>query len=151
MSRHVFHHLVATISLEDVVVLDTADASLVCNRNRAQEVRDQVAELNRREMVKSVVHPTVERPWGGYTVMNAGPNYQVKLVEVGPGRRLSLQYHNFRAEHWVVVQGVARVTIGREINEVATNEGVYVPRKTAHRLENIGTKPLCTVEVQTGS
>jgi mannose-1-phosphate guanylyltransferase/mannose-6-phosphate isomerase len=145
------NRLVATVGLEDAIVVDTADASLVCHRDRAQEVRELVAELNRREMVESVLHPTVERPWGRYTVMDVGPNYQVKQVEVDPGRRLSLQYHNFRAEHWVVVQGVARVTIGREIKEVAANESVYVPLKTAHRLENPGTEPLRIVEVQTGS
>ena len=145
------NRLVATIGLEDAIVVDTADATLVCHRNRAQEVREVVAELNRRELMESVLHPTVERPWGRYTVMDVGPNYQVKQVEVDPGQRLSLQYHNHRAEHWVVVQGVARVTIGKETRDVATNESVYVPLKTAHRLENPGTEPLRIVEVQTGS
>ncbi len=145
------NRLVATIGLEDVIVVDTADATLVCHRNRAQEVREVVAELNRRDLMESVLHPTVERPWGRYTVIDVGPNYQVKQVEVNPGQRLSLQYHNHRAEHWVVVQGVARVTIGAETKDVAPNESVYVPLRTAHRLENPGTEPLRIVEVQTGS
>jgi mannose-1-phosphate guanylyltransferase / mannose-6-phosphate isomerase len=132
-------------------VVDTADASLVCRRQRAQEVRELVAELHRRDMVESVLHPTVERPWGRYTVIDAGPHYQVKQLEVDPGRRLSLQYHNHRAEHWVVVQGMARVTIGREIKEVAASESVFVPLKTPHRLENPGSEPLRIVEVQTGA
>jgi mannose-1-phosphate guanylyltransferase / mannose-6-phosphate isomerase len=145
------NRLVATIGLEDAIVVDTADASLVCPRHRAHEVRELVVELHRREMVESVLHPSVERPWGRYTVMDAGPNYQVKQVEVDPGRRLSLQYHNQRAEHWVVVQGVALVTIGAETKEVAANESVFVPLKTPHRLENPGPDPLRLIEVQTGA
>ncbi|MDI6853497.1 MAG: mannose-1-phosphate guanylyltransferase/mannose-6-phosphate isomerase [Deltaproteobacteria bacterium] len=145
------NRLVATIGLEDAIVVDTADASLVCHRNRAQEVRELVAELKRREMVESVLHPTVERPWGRYTVIDGAPNYQVKQLEVDPGQRLSLQYHNHRAEHWVVVQGVARVTIGRETKDVATNESIFVPLKTPHRLENPGQEPLRIIEVQTGA
>ncbi len=145
------NRLVATIGLEDAIVVDTADASLVCHRNRAQEVREVVGELQRRSMVESVHHLTVERPWGRYTVIDAGPNYQVKQVEVDPGQRLSLQYHNYRAEHWVVVQGVARITIGTEIMDVVTNESVFVPLKTPHRLENPGAEPLRIIEVQTGS
>jgi mannose-1-phosphate guanylyltransferase/mannose-6-phosphate isomerase len=145
------NRLVATIGLEDLMVVDTADASLVCHRNRAQEVRELVAELNRRKMVESVVHPLVERPWGRYTVIDGGPNYRVKQVEVDPGKRLSLQYHNHRAEHWVVVQGRARITIGGEVREVATNESVFVPLKIPHRLENPASEPLRIIEVQTGS
>lgn len=143
--------LVTTIGLEDAIVVDTADASLVCHRNRAQEVRELVAELKRLDMVESVLHRMVERPWGRYTVIDEGPNYQVKQVEVDPGQRLSLQYHNRRAEHWVVVQGVARVTIGMEVQDVATNESVFVPLETPHRLENPGEEPLRIIEVQTGS
>ncbi len=145
------NRLVATIGMEDAIVVDTPDASLVCHRDRAQEVREVVAELNRRAMVESVMHRMVERPWGRYTVIDEGPNYQVKQLEVDPGQRLSLQYHNHRAEHWVVVQGVARVTIGSEEKEVATNESVFVPLKTPHRLENPGPEPLRLIEVQTGS
>jgi len=117
----------------------------------AREVRNPVAEPNGRKMSESAVRSTVERPWGRFTVIDAGPNYQVKQLEVDPGRRLSLQYHNYRAEHWVVVQGLARVTIGAEIKDVARNESVFVPPKTAHRLENPGSEPLRIIEVQTGT
>ena len=143
--------LVATIGLENIIVVDTQDATLVCHRERVQEVKDLVAELNRREMVESVQHPTVERPWGHYTVMDEGPGYKVKQIEVAPGGRLSLQSHQHRAEHWVVVQGTARVTIAADTTSVASNQSVYIPAKTAHRLENQESQPLRLIEVQTGS
>lgn len=145
------NRLVGTIGLENVIVVDTADASLVCHRERVQDVKTLVERLSRQNLTESVHHPTVERPWGRYTVINAGPGFQVKQLEVHPGQRLSLQLHEHRAEHWVVVQGQALITIGKETKEVATNESVYVPLKTAHRLENPGTGPLRLIEVQTGS
>lgn len=145
------NRLVATIGLKDVIVVDTPDATLVCHRDRVQEVKDLVAELNRREMVESVQHLTVERPWGSFTMMEEGSGYKVKQIEVLPGRRLSLQMHQHRAEHWVVVQGTARVTIGTDVKLVTSNQSVYIPLKTAHRLENPETQPLRIIEVQTGS
>ncbi len=143
--------LVATIGLENVIVVDTPDATLVCHRDRVQEVKDLVAELHRQEMVESVIHPTVERPWGHYTLMDEGPGYKVKQIEVSPGSRLSLQMHQHRAEHWVVVQGTARVTVGTEIKLVTSNQSIYIPFKTPHRLENPEAEPLRIIEVQTGA
>jgi mannose-1-phosphate guanylyltransferase/mannose-6-phosphate isomerase len=145
------NRLVATIGLEDVVVVDTVDASLVCHRDRVQDVKNLVERLNSQNLAESVHHPTVERPWGRYTVIDAGPGFQVKQVEVDPGKRLSYQWHHHRAEHWVVVQGTALVTIGAETKEVASNESVFVPLKTPHRLENPGSEPVRIIEVQTGS
>ena len=145
------NRLVGTIGLENVIVVDTADASLVCPRERVQDVKNLVERLSRQNLTESVHHPTVERPWGRYTVIDAGPGFQVKQLEVHPGQRLSLQLHEHRAEHWVVVQGQALITIGKETKEVATNESVYVPLKTPHRLENPGAGPLRLIEVQTGS
>jgi mannose-1-phosphate guanylyltransferase/mannose-6-phosphate isomerase len=145
------HRLVATIGLQDVMVVDTPDASLVCHRERGQEVKDLVAELNRQNMLESVLHPKEERPWGRFTVMDSGPGYQVKQLVVEPGKRLSLQLHRHRAEHWVVVQGTALVTIGQETRPVASNESVFVPPNTAHRLENPGLEPVLIIEVQTGA
>jgi mannose-1-phosphate guanylyltransferase / mannose-6-phosphate isomerase len=142
--------LLATIGLDNMIVVDTADATLVCPRERVQEVKDLVAELTRQNQVESREHLTVERPWGSYTVMQGGPGYKVKKVVVDPGARLSLQLHHRRAEHWVVVQGEALVTIGEELSTVLPNQSVYVPVKTPHRLENPGTEPLCLIEVQTG-
>lgn len=145
------HRLVATLGLKDVIVVDTADASLVCHRDRVQEVKDLVSDLARQNLVESLQHPTVERPWGRYTILDTGPDYQVKQVVVDPGKRLSLQLHRHRAEHWVVVQGTALVTIGAETRSVAANQSVYVPLETPHRLENPGAEPLKLIEVQTGS
>jgi mannose-1-phosphate guanylyltransferase/mannose-6-phosphate isomerase len=145
------HRLVATIGLKDIIVADTADATLVCHRERAQEVKELVGDLTRQNMVESVLHPTVERPWGRYTVVDSGPGYRVKQIVVDPGKRLSLQLHQQRAEHWVVVQGAALVTIGRETKLVKSNESVFVPPQTPHRLENPGTEPVGIIEVQTGS
>ncbi len=142
--------LVATIGLNNMIVVDTADATLVCPRDRVQEVKDLVAELTRQNQVESREHLTVERPWGRYTVMQGGPGYKVKKVVVDPGCRLSLQLHHRRAEHWVVVQGEARVTIGEKVSLILPNQSVYIPLETAHRLENPGAEPLALIEVQTG-
>jgi mannose-1-phosphate guanylyltransferase/mannose-6-phosphate isomerase len=142
--------LVATIGLHNMIVVDTADATLVCSRDRVQEVKDLVAELTRQNQVESREHLTVERPWGRYTVMQGGPGYKVKKVVVDPGCRLSLQLHHRRAEHWVVVQGVALVTIGEKVSQVLPNQSVYIPLETAHRLENAENEPLALIEVQTG-
>jgi mannose-1-phosphate guanylyltransferase/mannose-6-phosphate isomerase len=144
------NRLVATIGLENIIVVDTPDATLVCHRDRAQEVKDLVSELHRQNMVESVHHLTVERPWGRYTVMDEGPGFKVKRIEVDPGKKLSLQLHQHRAEHWVVVSGTARVTLGQNVSLVASNQSVYIPPKTPHRLENPAVEPLQIVEVQTG-
>lgn len=144
------NRLVATIGLEKVIVIDTPDATLVCNRDKVQEVKDLVAELHRQKMVESMEHLTVERPWGRYTVMDQGPGYKVKQIVVDPGKKLSLQLHQHRAEHWVVVQGTARVTIAQETKTVAANQSVFIPAQTPHRLENPQSEPLRIIEIQTG-
>ncbi len=144
------NRLVATIGLERTIVVDTPDATLVCHRDRAQEVKDLVMELHRQNMVESVQHTTVERPWGRYVVMDEGPGFKVKRIVVDPGKKLSLQVHQRRAEHWVVVSGTARVTIGQEISLVASNQSVYIPSKTPHRLENPTVESIQLIEVQTG-
>ncbi|HEX9883412.1 MAG TPA: mannose-1-phosphate guanylyltransferase/mannose-6-phosphate isomerase [Desulfobaccales bacterium] len=143
--------LVATIGLARTIVVDTPDATLVCHRDRVQEVKDLVAELQQQNMVESMQHPTVERPWGRYTVMDEGPGFKVKRIEVDPGKKLSLQMHQHRAEHWVVVSGSARVTIGSDVRLVASNQSVYIPLNTPHRLENPENEPLKIIEVQTGA
>ena len=144
------NRLVATIGLNNAIVVDTPDATLVCHRERAQEVKDLVAELHRQNLVESVHHITVERPWGRYTVTDEGPGFKVKRIVVDAGKKLSLQVHQRRAEHWVVVSGTAQVTIGQELRLVSSNQSVYIPQKTPHRLENPTIEPLQIVEVQTG-
>jgi mannose-1-phosphate guanylyltransferase/mannose-6-phosphate isomerase len=144
------NRLVATIGLQNTIVVDTPDATLVCHRERAQEVKDLVAELHRQKLVESVHHTTVERPWGRYTVTDEGPGFKVKRIVVDAGKKLSLQVHQRRAEHWVVVDGTAQVTLGQELRLVSSNQSVYIPQKTPHRLENPTIEPLQIVEVQTG-
>jgi mannose-1-phosphate guanylyltransferase/mannose-6-phosphate isomerase len=144
------NRLVATIGLTNTIVVDTPDATLVCHRDRAQEVKDLVTELHRQQMVESVHHTTVDRPWGRYTVTDEGPGFKVKRIVVDAGKKLSLQVHQRRAEHWVVVDGTAQVTLGQELRLVSSNQSVYIPQKTPHRLENPTIEPLQIVEVQTG-
>lgn len=145
------NRLVATIGLEDVIVVDTADASLVCHRDRVQDVKILVERLTRLNLVESVQHPTVERPWGHYRVLAHGPFYKVKEIVVAPGKRLSLQLHQYRAEHWVVVEGTPMIHIGGENMAVPVNESLFVPLNTPHRLENPGQEPVKIIEVQTGA
>jgi len=144
------NRLVATIGLTNTIVVDTPDATLVCHRDRAQEVKELVSELHRQKLVESVHHTTVERPWGRYTVTDEGLGFKVKRIVVDAGKKLSLQVHQRRAEHWVVVDGTAQVTLGQELRLVSSNQSVYIPQKTPHRLENPTIEPLQIVEVQTG-
>jgi mannose-1-phosphate guanylyltransferase / mannose-6-phosphate isomerase len=144
------HRLVATIGLKDMVVVDTADATLVCPKDRAQEVKQVVELLRRQKATEHLIHKTVHRPWGSYTVLEEGPRYKVKRVTVKPGGRLSLQYHHRRSEHWVVTAGTARVTCGDRVFDLHVNESTAIPQKTPHRLENPGEIPLDIIEVQCG-
>ena len=144
------HRLVATIGLKDMVVVDTADATLVCPKDRAQEVKQIVERLRRQKAPEHLIHKTVYRPWGSYTVLEEGPRYKVKRVTVNPGGRLSLQYHHRRSEHWVVTTGVARATCGTRSFELHVNESTTIPQGTLHRLENPGAVPLDIIEVQSG-
>jgi mannose-1-phosphate guanylyltransferase / mannose-6-phosphate isomerase len=144
------HRLVATIGLKDMVVVDTADATLVCPKDRAQEVKRVVELLRRQKATEHLIHKTVHRPWGSYTVLEEGPRYKVKRVTVKPGGRLSLQYHHRRSEHWVVTAGTARVTCGDRVFDLHVNESTAIPQKTPHRLENPGEIPLDIIEVQCG-
>src|SRR3990170_2787415 len=142
--------LVATIGLNNAVVVDTPDATLVCSNDRAQDVKKVVEELKKRKADEHLIHLTVHRPWGSYTVLETGERYKIKRIEINPGAKLSHQLHHHRSEHWVVVAGTARVTNGDKICEVHTNESTYIPMSTKHRLENPGKVPLQIIEVQNG-
>ena len=142
--------LVATIGLEDMVVVDTEDATLVCHKSRAQDVRKVVEALRQRNAEEHLVHRTVWRPWGSFTVLENGDRYKIKRIVVNPKARLSLQLHHRRSEHWVVVTGTARVTCGERVYDLERNESTYIPMNTKHRLENPGTTPLQIIEVQNG-
>ncbi len=145
------HRLVSIIGLNDVVVVETADAVLVGGKAHMQQVKDVVAHLNQCERDEPVNHRRVYRPWGFYEGVDAGDRYQVKQIEVKPGAALSLQKHHHRAEHWIVVSGTARVTRGQETFDLAENESTYIPIDTIHRLENPGSIPLRVIEIQSGA
>jgi mannose-1-phosphate guanylyltransferase/mannose-6-phosphate isomerase len=142
--------LVATIGLKDVVVVDTPDATLVCSKDRAQDVKKVVEELKKRKSGEHLIHLTVHRPWGSYTILEEGEHYKIKRLVISPGTKLSHQLHNHRSEHWVVVSGTARVTSGEKVYDVHPNESTYIPMSTKHRLENPGRIPLQIIEVQNG-
>ena len=142
--------LVATIGLTDMVVADTPDATLVCPKSRAQDVKLLVDILKRQNAPEHLEHLTVHRPWGSYTILEEGRGYKVKRVTVKPGGRLSLQLHHRRSEHWVVITGTARVTRGEEVFELKTGHSAEIPLETRHRLENPGHETLHIIEVQNG-
>lgn len=144
------NRLVATIGLDQMVVVDTPDALLVCPKDRVQEVKSLVARLKEIGAAESQIHRTVHRPWGSYTVLEEGDGYKIKRIEVNPGARLSLQMHHKRSEHWVVVAGRARVTCGERIYDLAESQSTVIPTGTKHRLENPGSTPLSIIEVQNG-
>jgi mannose-1-phosphate guanylyltransferase/mannose-6-phosphate isomerase len=143
-------HLVATLGVEDLIIIDTDDALLVADRSRSQDVREVVEDLKRANRSEHLSHRRVYRPWGYYESIDAGERFQVKRLMVKPGHALSLQLHRKRAEHWVVVSGRARVTRGEEILDLDENQSTYIPVGTKHRLENAGTEPLLIIEVQSG-
>jgi mannose-1-phosphate guanylyltransferase/mannose-6-phosphate isomerase len=142
---------VSVLGARDLVVVETGDAVLVAAKDRAQDVKEVVAQLDRAERREHVSHARVHRPWGSYETIDAGPGFQVKRLMVKPGQKISLQLHHKRAEHWVVVSGTARVTRGEEVFDLARNQSTYIPVETKHRLENPGSEPLLIVEVQSGS
>jgi mannose-1-phosphate guanylyltransferase/mannose-6-phosphate isomerase len=142
--------LVATIGLKDMVVVDTPDATLVTPKDRVQEVRKIVETLKQGEREEHLIHKTVERPWGSYTVLEKGDRYKIKRVVLKPKAKLSLQLHRWRSEHWVVVSGVAKVTREEETYLAYTNESTYIPINAKHRLENPEEVPLQIIEVQNG-
>ncbi|WP_445360583.1 mannose-1-phosphate guanylyltransferase/mannose-6-phosphate isomerase [Microbulbifer sp. EKSA005] len=143
--------LVSLLGVSDLVVVDTDDALLIADRQRVQEVKKLVSNLKSTGRSEAQRHRKVYRPWGYYDSIDAGPRFQVKRIVVKPGQQLSLQMHHHRAEHWVVVQGTAKVTRGEEEVLITENQSTYIPLGVVHRLENPGTIPLELIEVQSGS
>jgi mannose-1-phosphate guanylyltransferase/mannose-6-phosphate isomerase len=143
--------LVAAIGIEDLVVVATADAVMVAPRNRTQDVRKLVARLVKDCRDEADALPTVHRPWGTFTSLHNGHRVQVKHIMVKPGGKLSLQMHHHRAEHWIVVQGTAKIRRGDQEMMLSEDQSTYIPIGTAHRLENPGKIPLHLIEVQSGS
>lgn len=143
--------LVAVVGLDDVTVVSTDDAVLVTSKDRAQDVKKVVTMLAEQGRQEHLTHSTVYRPWGSYRTVDLGDRFQVKQIVVTPGQTLSLQYHFHRAEHWIVVEGTARVTCDDKVFLLQENESTYIPIGTTHRLENPGRVPLRLIEVQSGS
>lgn len=145
------HRCLATVGLDNVIVIETADAVLVASKDKAQDVKAIVNRLKADGREECKVHRQVYRPWGSYEGIDAGPRFQVKRLSVKPGAQLSLQMHHHRAEHWVVVKGTAQVTCGDQVFMLHENESTYIPLGEKHRLENPGNIPLEVIEIQSGS
>ena len=143
--------LVATVGVDNLVVIETKDAILVANKDKVQDVKKVVNELKRRGRTEHKIHREVYRPWGKYDSIDHGKRDQVKRITVNPGEKLSIQKHHHRSEHWIVVSGTASVLNGDKTNLVSENESTYIPLGTIHALENPGKIPLEMIEVQTGS
>jgi len=143
--------LVAGVGIDNIVVVETADAILVADKSKVQNVKQVVDWLKQQNRDEHLIHRQVFRPWGSYESIDVGQRHQVKHITVNPGAALSLQLHHHRAEHWIVVSGTAKVTRGEETFIVSENESTYIPLGTKHRLENPGSIPLDMIEVQSGS
>ena len=148
---HATSRLVGVIGLDDITVVETADAVLVAHRSKSPAVKDMVALLAGSGRSEASTHRRVHRPWGWYESVDQGPRFQVKRIQVKPGARLSLQMHHHRAEHWIVVSGTAEVTNGTEVSMLTENQSTYIPLGQTHRLANPGKLPLEIIEVQSGS
>jgi len=145
------HRLVAAIGLDDVVIVETADAVMVVDGSRSQDVKDIVNQLKASDREECNYHVRVFRPWGHYETVDESEAFKVKRISVNPGASLSLQMHHHRSEHWVVVRGTANVVKGNESLVLKEDQSIYIPVGTQHRLENPGVIPLEIIEVQTGS
>lgn len=145
------NRLLTATGLDNMIVVETADAVLVVPKDRVQDVKPLVDQLSQQERPEVVNHTKVHKPWGSYQVLDVGEGFQVKRLTVHPGAALSLQAHNFRQEHWVVVAGTAKVTVDEDILILEENQSVYIPLKAKHRLENPGDVTMELIEVQLGS
>lgn len=138
------------VGVKDLVIVDTADALLVAHKSQTQEVKQIFNQLKSQEHEAHKHHRSVRRPWGTYTILKEGVEFEIKRIEVSPGESLSLQMHYHRSEHWVVVAGTAQVVNSDRKFIVNTNESTYIPAGQIHRLSNPGKIPLIIIEVQSG-
>jgi len=143
--------IVAGVDIHDLIIVDTPDAVLVADKNHSQNVKHIFERLKKMEHTTSELHQTAHRPWGTYTVLEEGPFYKIKRIEVKPGAALSLQMHHHRSEHWIIVDGIATVTNGETELQLKANQSTYIPAEVKHRLENKTNKNLTIIEVQCGS
>ncbi|HUX78695.1 MAG TPA: mannose-1-phosphate guanylyltransferase/mannose-6-phosphate isomerase [Alphaproteobacteria bacterium] len=143
--------MIGAVGLEDLIIVDTSDALLVAHKKNAQEVKNIYNNLKNKGHEAHKLHRTVQRPWGTYTILEEGPCFKIKRIEVNPGDSLSLQMHNHRAEHWVIVSGKALVINGDDEFTLEINQSTYIPVGNKHRLTNPGDTMLVMIEVQTGT
>ncbi len=139
------------IGLSEIIAVATSDAVLVAHKSQAQRVKEAVAALKAKGKSQATDFPVDHRPWGWFESLVIGDRFQVKRIHVHPGAALSLQSHHHRAEHWIVVQGTAQITVDDKVSLMTENQSVYIPLGAVHRLENPGKLPLTLIEVQTGS
>jgi len=142
--------LLATAGLDNIVVIQTADATLICDRSRTEEIKSLVARVKAYKPELTEIHQTVYRPWGSYTVLEDSANFKIKRIVVNPGSKLSMQMHKHRSEHWVVVSGEATISNNEIEYKLQENQSTYIPKTHRHRLANQGEKPLAIIEVQCG-
>ncbi|WP_408600175.1 mannose-1-phosphate guanylyltransferase/mannose-6-phosphate isomerase [Pseudomonas sp. PLMAX] len=147
---HAEHRMVSVLGLDDVIVVETADAVMVAAKDKAQDVKLLVDRIKQSARTEATNHRKVYRPWGAYDSIDQGPRYQVKRITVAPGQKLSVQMHHHRAEHWIVVTGTAKVSIGDKQVLLSENQSTYIPIGVVHALENPGKIPLEMIEVQSG-
>ncbi|MDR2219338.1 MAG: mannose-1-phosphate guanylyltransferase/mannose-6-phosphate isomerase [Methylobacillus sp.] len=147
---HATSRLVSLVGVENLVVIETSDAVLVAEKSRSQEIKNIVAMLNQQQREEHALHRKVHRPWGWYDSIDTGDHFKVKRIQVNPKSSLSLQKHLHRAEHWVVVKGVAEVICSDKTIRLVENQSTYIPLGEVHRLTNPGTTPLEIIEVQSG-
>ena len=148
---HTSSRLVSTLGVENLIIVETADAVLVANRANSQDVKNIVAELIAQKREEIILHRKVARPWGYYDSIDEGERFKVKRIQVRPGASLSLQMHHHRAEHWIVVKGTAEITKGDQVMLLTENQSTFIPQGQTHRLKNPGNTTLEIIEVQSGS
>ena len=148
---HASSRLVSAVGVENLIIVETADAVLVADRANSQDVKNIVSQLEAQKREEKNLHRKVARPWGWYDSVDEGERFKVKRIQVKPGASLSLQMHHHRAEHWIVVKGTAEITNGEKVLLLTENQSTYIPQGQKHRLANPGTTPLEIIEVQSGS
>ena len=148
---HASSRLVSAVGVENLIIVETADAVLVADRRNSQDVKNIVSQLAEQQREEKNLHRKVARPWGWYDSVDEGERFKVKRIQVKPGASLSLQMHHHRAEHWIVVKGVAEITNGDQVITLTENQSTYIPQGQTHRLANPGKTPLEIIEVQSGS
>jgi len=148
---HASSRLVSAVGVENLIIIETADAVLVADRKNSQDVKEIVNQLSVQKREEKNLHRKVSRPWGWYDSVDEGERFKVKRIQVKPGASLSLQMHHHRAEHWIVVKGTAEITNGDQVLTLTENQSTYIPQGQIHRLANPGKTPLEIIEVQSGS